>query len=204
MEVIVVLGVVVALTAFAYWRPNPVPALRKELERIPATEIGALVEGAQGVRVIGAAVQLEGSEEYVTGPYSGRPGLAIVYERYAVHGKYRRLELLDRQVRHVPFALADHTGTILLDLTHVRFGLDMAIAELGDRGPNRIFGASVVASNQLGTEQHEEGGVVPDNELTVKGRVVRRPDGTLVLAGTATDPLVVVALPESRFTRGRA
>ncbi len=176
---------------------NNTSAQRRQIERVPARKIITLAENTH-VRIVGAAMQLAGSDEVVTGPYSGRPGLAIVYERYALGRRRARVQLLDRQVRHTPFAIEDETGTIALDLSHARFALDMAPAELAQRGPGRVFGADIIAGNELAPTDNDEGGVVPGNRLTVSGFVQRNADGILVLAGTQADPLVMVSLPSDR------
>lgn len=197
--IIVLALIVVAIRIAPLFASSNLSAQQKALQRIPVTKIGAVAEGTR-VRIVGSAAQLPGSDEFVTGPYSGRHALAVVYERYALGRRRERMELLDRQVRSVAFAIADESGTIALDLTHARFALAMTRAELAESGDNRVFGANIIASNQWELMDNDEGGVVPGDRLTVSGRVTRDARGVLVLAGTEADPVVVVALQERRRT----
>lgn len=192
---LIIIGIVVVGTIVRVaFDTDAASAAAKDLARMPATKVSALADGARA-RVEGAAVMT--GDDFVTAPYSGKPALVVVYERYSSDGRHERGTLLDRQVRHTPFAVDDGSGSITLDFTHARFTLAMSPAELAQRGPNRVFGADIIASNRLaGGELNDEGGVVPGSRLSVRGTVRRSADGGLVLGGTPADPLVVVGLAD--------
>jgi len=191
----VLIGVVVTAPRWIRLLTSSDGSRRPRVDESSATKISAVAEGTR-VCVVGAVMQLPGSEEFVTGPCSGERALAIVYERYEIERtRYERRRILrDRIVRHVPFALEDDSGVIGIDLAHATLSLKMVEVEVAKQGPNRVFGADIIAANQDGQTENMEGGVVPGNRLSITGRVTRSPSGVLVLSGTQAEPLTVVAL----------
>jgi hypothetical protein len=161
---------------------------RTKLARLAVVTIGSLAPSDATIRVIGSARAVDAST--VAGPYSGRPALGAVFERWGT-SMGRRVQRLDRQVRHTPFLVEDETGSILLDLSHADLQLELQPATLATSGPTRVFGAGIIAANQQAEQENLEGLVVAGDRITVAGRVVRTPDGGLALAGTAAAPLVV-------------
>jgi hypothetical protein len=161
---------------------------RTKLSRIAAVTIGSLAPSDAAVRVRGTVRAVDVTK--VAGPYSGRPALGVVFERWAM-SMGRRVQRLDRQVRHTPFLVEDDTGSIVLDLAHADFQLELHPAALASAGPTRVFGAGIIAANQQAEQDNLEGLVIAGDRITAAGRVVRGPDGRLALVGTAAAPLVV-------------
>ncbi|HEX8110210.1 MAG TPA: GIDE domain-containing protein [Kofleriaceae bacterium] len=159
-------------------------ARQKKLRKIAVAKIGTLAPGPHIVRVVGTARAVGAAT--TAGPYSGTPGVAAVFERW----DSQRIQRLDRQVRHVPFVVEDETGSVQIALEHADFALELLPVKLAETGPNRVFGAGIIAANREAAGDTLECVVKPGDRLAVVGYVYARPDG-LVLAGTAASPVVV-------------
>jgi hypothetical protein len=156
------------------------------LQALRPTAIRELVDGAR-VRVIGTA----NGTELVKAPYTGAACLAFHGSSSARTAEGRRSQTLrgpdTREVR--PFTIDDGTGTIAVDVAHVR--LDLALHLPTDEDvQNNVFGARMLARDTAGTSYYEHI-LEPASPVAVIGTVSRGDDGALRLVGTAATPLVV-------------
>jgi hypothetical protein len=183
---LLVLGGVAAISG-AVVALRKASALRR-FHRIPEATIAGASTG-QVVRLTGSVVA-EG-EARVSGAYSGTPGVVAVSERWEKTSRGQRLRRLDRSVRATPFILEDPTGRVrVLADEKVEAILDLAVAKVATSGPNRVFGAGVLAANLNDTQETIEGVIAIGQRVMVSGVLHKRDDGTLELAGP---PLIIAA-----------
>jgi E3 ubiquitin ligase len=183
----VLTGILVAVVLFLVFgvpRLLKQAAQHKKLRRVAVAKIAALAPGPQLVRVVGTVRSADGTT--TSGPYSGTPAVAAVFERW----DSQHIQRLDRQVRHVPFVVEDDTGSVQVALDQVDFALQLLPVKLAETGPNRVFGAGIIAANREAAGDTLECVVKPGDRIAVVGYVYARAEG-LVLAGTSVSPVVV-------------
>ena len=188
------LGVVIVASTLLINRSMIRSIERKQaaLRTIPPTPIAELREG-QRARVIGTAIAVG---ETTKAPYTGRT--CIAYDaRTHLPGDRGSYGHKDKQV--LPFRVRDATGTVEVALGHVDLELEPHLLEIDQPG-FRAFGAGIVeremaargnSPGRLDRVDHFEDVLEPDHPVALIGLVTRDADGTLRLAGTMQQPLVI-------------
>ena len=161
----------------------------RQLHRIPEAKVTSAAVG-QAVRLIGSVVA--DGDARVSGAYSGTPGVVAVSERWEKTSRGQRLRRLDRSVRATPFILEDSTGRVrVIADDKIEAVVDLVVAKVATSGPNRVFGAGVLAANLNDTQETIEGVIGVGQRVTVSGVLQKRDDGTLELVA---GPKLIVAV----------
>jgi hypothetical protein len=186
---IIVMGVIAAVLA-AVRGLGRAKSLRR-VNSAPMVPLGELAgrEG-QTVRVTGV-VHADGSQ-LVSGPYTGIEGVVAIGERWENTSRGDRFRRLDRAVRDTPFAISNGTDSVRVVVGNVDYVVDLAEAKVATSGPNRVFGAGVIAANLNNAQSTLEGVIKPGDHVTAAGLLQRGASGGLELIGSKGAPLVVV------------
>lgn len=161
------------------------------LHALPPTSIDGLVPGTR-VRVVGRAV----GSDHVKAPYSGKACLAFHGERSAVldrgSGQYAGARVTyqgptSEEIR--AFAVDDGTGTVAVTVDHATLELAPNAVSRHDIDEH-VFGARMLA-RETTSQSYWECILEPDERVAVIGTVVKGDNGSLRLAGTPEQPLVV-------------
>lgn len=182
----ILMGVLAAITS-AIVAGRRAATLRR-LNAVPEVPIASAVIG-QPVRITGT-VAADGPER-VVGAFSGSPGVIAVSERWELTSRGQRLRRLDRSVRATPFVLEDASGRVVVAADDaVEVAVEVSPTKVATSGPNRVFGAGVIAANLNGTQETLEGVIPIGARVSASGVLRRRDDGTLELVGA---PKLLVA-----------
>jgi E3 Ubiquitin ligase len=180
------MGVLAAISSALALRRRA--ATLRRLNAAPEVLIASAIAG-QAARITGT-VAADGSER-VAGAFSGAPGVIAVSERWELTSRGQRLRRLDRSVRATPFVLEDASGRVrVVADDSVDVVVEVVPAKIATSGPNRVFGAGVLAANLNPTQETSEGVIAIGARVSASGMLRRRDDGTLELVGA---PKLVVA-----------
>lgn len=161
------------------------------LQRVPAVSLASAEPGAR-VRVTGAVAPLG---ELAQAPFSGRPCLVALGERWETWSRGDPARCIERQIRAATFTLDDGTASARVVPDHLQCELVTEPTMLATSG--RRFGAGVLAANieRIGNQQLREGLVNAGDHVTMVATVRRSAAGELELVGSAAEPLVVYKYP---------
>lgn len=179
---------VVSAVAVAYvgWRRSRrIAALR----RVPVAKLATAEPGTR-VRITGAVAPVG---ELTSAPFSGRPCLAAVGERWELSPRGEPMRCLERQARTATFTIDDASAVARVIADPVRCELTTAPAKITTSGPSRPFGAGVLAANmeRLGNHQIREGLVTDGARVTVVATLRRTDAGELELVGSTAEPVTI-------------
>lgn len=180
---------VVSAVAVAYvgWRrSHRIAALR----RVPAAKLATAEPGTR-VRITGAVAPVG---DLTSAPFSGRPCLAAVGERWELTSRGDPMRCLDRQARAATFTIDDGSAAARVIAEPVRCELTTQPTKITTSGAGRPFGAGVLAANmeRMGaTQQIREGLVADGARITVVATLRRADAGELELVGSAAEPVTI-------------
>ncbi|HEY0253776.1 MAG TPA: CshA/CshB family fibrillar adhesin-related protein [Kofleriaceae bacterium] len=182
----IVIGALAAISAAV--AANRKAGTLSQLHAVPSVTVAAASVG-QAVRLTGLVAG--DGEQRVTGAFSGTPGVIAVSERWEKTTRGQRLRRLDRTLRGTPFILEDETGRVrVIADDSVEVVVDLVPAQIATSGPNRVFGAGVMAANMNQTTETLEGVIAVGARVTVSGTLRKHDDGTLELVAA---PKLIVA-----------
>ncbi len=163
-------------------------ATLRQLHAVATTEIASSTIG-NVVRLVGTTT-LDGDAR-VAGPFSGTPCVIAVGERWEKTSRGQRVRRLERSVRASSFVLEDATGRVRIVANEsVEVVVLLAPVTVATSGPNRVFGAGILAANLDKTQEILEGVIVSGARVTAFGLLQKGVDGTLELVGA---PHLIVA-----------
>ena len=144
-------------------------ALKKPRTQVVAIPLASAQEGL--VCVEGVVT----GDETEAGPLSGTPCLVAVSERWGLSSRGNRVQLVDRQVRLAPFTIDDGSGKARVDVAAAHVELVTLPVKVATGGPNRVFGAGVLAANleRMGNHEAAEAVVRAGDRITVIGVLTR-------------------------------
>jgi hypothetical protein len=175
------------LVAYAGWRrSHRIAALR----RVPAAKLATAEPGTR-VRITGATAPVG---ELTTAPFSGRPCLAALGERWELGPRGDPVHCVDRQARAATFTIDDGSAVARVIADPVRCELTTQPTKITTSGAGRPFGAGVLAANmeRMGAGQQIREGLVTDGaRITVVATVRRTDAGELELVGSAAEPVTI-------------
>ncbi len=200
MEPLLVIGIFVALGAFAYWR-NPARRIKRELRAAPSYRIDKLDEGELG-RIIGKA---RVHDEKLVAPLTGRECvyyIACVDEDDGEGGWKNAIE----EERGVTFLLEDDSGRALVDPSPARLALDFDCQTTSGalRAPDEretqflekhdFRGRGLIFRKRL---RYREAVIEIGEEIAVLGAGTREPDPTRPPAGYREGPPTLLRVTSS-------
>jgi len=175
-----------ALVAYAGWRRSGrIAALR----RVPAATLATAQPGVR-VRITGAVTRVG---DLAAAPFSGRPCIAVVGERWELSPRGDPMRCLERQARAATFTIDDGSAVARVIADPVRCELTTQPTKIATSGASRPFGAGVLAANmeRLGNHQIREGLVTDGARVTVVATLRRTDAGELELVGSAAEPVMI-------------
>jgi hypothetical protein len=156
---------------------------RKRFTAVPLVMLGSA--GEPDGRVIRLTGTVRAVEPLVSGPYTGRECVVVIAERWDVGSRFQRR--IDRVVRETTFSIDDATGVARVIVGRIDYVDDLVPVQVATSGPDRVFGAGVIASSldSRSGEQVREYVIQPGDRVTCLGVLRRGADGEFELEATA-------------------
>ncbi|MCU0652949.1 MAG: E3 ubiquitin ligase family protein, partial [Candidatus Pacebacteria bacterium] len=110
--------VIIAVTLYYRWQFKEHESIVFDIESLPSMKTDDVVEG---VPFAGTGKVSGENGQVMTAPFSGLPCVYFhsIMEQYVRQGKHSRWEVIQNDVRFIPFHLEDERGNVNIDLTNI-------------------------------------------------------------------------------------